>query len=83
MSAAAPPKKDEKKENGAVGKKKVKQRRHHFLVSGTKFVCDTFYQPIKQVGTGAYGVVWYVDNLSQCSAFSRSLGNLHLCFFFY
>lgn len=58
MSAAAPVKRDEKKENGAVVKKKVKQRRHHFLVSGTKFVCDTFYQPIKQVGTGAYGVVW-------------------------
>ena len=45
---------------GVVAKKKVKQKRHHFLVSGTKFVVDSFYTPIKQVGTGAYGVVWYV-----------------------
>ena len=43
-----------------AAKKKVKQRRHHFLVSGTKFIVDTFYTPIKQVGSGAYGVVWYV-----------------------
>ena len=38
-------------------KKILKIRRHHFLVSGTKFIIDTFYTPLKQVGTGAYGVV--------------------------
>jgi hypothetical protein len=54
MSAAAV------KKDVAGQKKKVKQKRHHFLVSGTKFVCDSFYAPIKQVGTGAYGVVWCV-----------------------
>ena len=42
------------------GKKKVNQKRHHCIVSGTNFVLDTFYLPIKQVGSGAYGVVWYV-----------------------
>lgn len=29
------------------------------MVAGTKFVVDTHYTPLKQVGTGAYGVVWY------------------------
>ncbi len=55
---------------GAAGaavaaKKKVKQKRHHFLVSGTKFIVDTHYTPIKQVGSGAYGVVWYGQTVLQ------------------
>lgn len=52
---------DQEAKDGVIEKKKIVQKRHHFLVSGTKFVCDTFYAPIKQVGTGAYGVVWYVQ----------------------
>jgi len=38
-------------------------KRHQFLVSGHKFDVDTFYQPHKAVGSGAYGVVCAtVDN---------------------
>jgi hypothetical protein len=30
---------------------------HSFFVSGTKFLVDRRYTPIKPVGTGAYGIV--------------------------
>ena len=39
------------------------KKRHQFLVSGHKFDVDTYYQPHKAVGSGAYGVVCSaVDN---------------------
>ena len=41
----------------------TKRKTHSFYVTGTKFVVDTRYQPLKPVGTGAYGVV--------CSALDR------------
>ena len=31
---------------------------HSFLVNGTQFIVDAHYQPLKPIGTGAYGVVW-------------------------
>ncbi len=39
--------------------KLIKQTRHRFFVSGTEFIIDTHYKPIKQMDSGAYGVVWY------------------------
>jgi serine/threonine protein kinase len=33
------------------------QGRHSFVASGTKFVIDRFYSPLKVLGSGAYGVV--------------------------
>ena len=33
------------------------------MVTGTQFQTDVKYAPIKQVGSGAYGVVWYVMEL--------------------
>lgn len=44
-------------------KKKRMADRHTFAVSGTKFIVDRKYAPIKPVGTGAYGVV--------CSALNK------------
>jgi hypothetical protein len=46
--------------NKLLGKNKKKKYtdRHTFTVSGTKFIVDRKYSPIKPVGTGAYGVVW-------------------------
>lgn len=38
-------------------KKKKYTDRHTFTVSGTKFIVDRRYAPIKPIGTGAYGVV--------------------------
>jgi mitogen-activated protein kinase 1/3 len=45
--------------NKLLGKHKKKKftDRHTFTVSGTKFIIDRKYSPLKTVGTGAYGVV--------------------------
>jgi hypothetical protein len=32
-----------------------------FLLSGTRFDLPLNYEPIKLIGKGAYGVVWYVS----------------------
>jgi len=52
--------------NKLLGKNKKKKYtdRHTFTVSGTKFIVDRKYSPIKPVGTGAYGVV--------CSAMDKN-----------
>eukprot|EP01083_Nonionella_stella_P075133 204060_1 len=39
---------------------------HTFLVSGTQFIVDLHFSPIKPIGTGAYGVV--------CAAYDNALG---------
>ncbi len=39
--------------------KLIKQTRHRFFVSRTEFIIDTHYKPIKQMGSGAFGVAWY------------------------
>lgn len=51
------------------GEKKSKDRKHKagthaFMVSGSKFVVDTKYAPLKPLGRGAYGVV--------CSALNKT-----------
>ena len=45
-------------------KKKKKSGTHSFMVNNCKFVIDNFYQPLKPLGRGAYGVV--------CSAIDKS-----------
>jgi hypothetical protein len=32
---------------------------HSFMVNACKFTVDAKYQPLKPLGRGAYGVVWY------------------------
>lgn len=49
------------------GKKKKKNGTHSFMVNSCKFVIDNFYQPLKPLGRGAYGVV--------CSAVDKSRGD--------
>lgn len=45
-------------------KKKNKTGTHSFMVNSCKFVIDNYYQPLKPLGRGAYGVV--------CSAIDKS-----------
>jgi hypothetical protein len=38
---------------------------HSFMVNACKFTVDAKYQPLKPLGRGAYGVVWYVNNIAK------------------
>ena len=50
--------------------------RHQFLVSGHKFDVDTYYQPHKAVGSGAYGVVCSaIDNRYNCKVAIKKCTN--------
>jgi hypothetical protein len=39
-------------------KAQAKRQVHSFLVNASKFVVDSNFSPLKQLGRGAYGVVW-------------------------
>jgi hypothetical protein len=46
-------------------RKKALQGTHSFWVNTCKFTIDRKYSPLKPLGRGAYGVVWYAT-LSVC-----------------
>lgn len=48
-------------------KRKKTKGTHSFMVNACKFVIDSYYQPLKPLGRGAYGVV--------CSAVDKSRGD--------
>lgn len=56
--AAPQPHQSAANDKNAIVQGKKSGSRHSFMVSGTKFIVDSCYAPIKPVGTGAYGVVW-------------------------
>jgi len=49
---------EEQESQASSGRSVAMPKMHSFLVNGTGFIIDTIYQPLKPIGTGAYGVVW-------------------------
>lgn len=67
---------------GEAAIRDVKKR--SFLINSCKFCIDARYVPIKPIGKGAYGVVWYACAVpvKQADVYVLSMLFFLLCLFF-